>query len=605
MGDPPGPAAAPDAGDDRDRPGTGGKRLRIAGRLALLVATGWLAYRHVRLAWLAEFALDEFQYAHGGWLTGRGGVIYADFFEHHFPLLHHLLGLAWRFLADDPTHILTLRMLYLPVFGLAVACACLLNLRCRQHDDGAAWWTAPALLSVPTLSAMATQLRPDVLGIALFLACLATLRAASEHAGRLRLALAAASGFLAVSALWATPKVAVYAGVPLLAALAVDLVLRRRHRNLDDDGRYLLGHPLGFLAGSSFAAGSIALGLVATGSLAAWWHWAVEFSFAHQEVYPGFGWTKNFSQLLDHSAWLLPLAAAGVVATLRRRPAWPDTDWLLLAAVPATAASFAWQTAPYLYSLIPFTVVAALFAARGVAWSWRACFRRLGGRASPAPLFALLVLALLLAGELRRTDHALVRLQRPGNAGQLETLARLGQMTSPGDAVFSPWAMQVARPSAHFFYFLEAATKRLEAERLRRELVPALRDAGVTVYLHHDLSKRLPPPVRAYLRSHFLPYDPDLWVYGRRYATRSGVATGDFFAVQDGVYFVSPPEALGGQQALRIDGTALDGPIVRLGRGPHRIEYEGDAADVSIVWMPRDGVPFAPRPELLAAEWPD
>lgn len=571
-----------------------------------LVAAG-LAVLHVKLAWLAEFQLDEFQYAHGGWLAGRGGTIYVDFFEHHFPLLHQLLGVVWRFLADDPTHILTLRMLFLPVFGLAVVAGCLAN-RGSGENDGVAWWTAPVLLSIPTLSAMGTQLRPDVLALALFFATLALLRGASSSRGRARTVLAALAGILAVAALWSTIKVAVYAGVPFLAALVADLIRwRERRRTSESDtpeeDEYLLGHPLGFLAGSGATAFVIWLSLVLTGSLAAWWHWAVDFSFKHQEVYPGFSWTRNFFQLLDHSAWLVPLAVVGIVVTIRRHPSASDVDWLLLASLLTTAASYVWQTAPYLYSLIPLTAVLGLFAARGLSSSWAWCRHRdssSGGRT--ARTFAAVLMLLLVAGELNRTVHALERLRQPSNEHQLHTLARLGQMTNPDDAVFSTWAMQVARPSAHFFYFLEAATKRLEADRLNRELVPALRDRGVTVYYHHDLSKRLPPNAWAYLRSHFLPYDQDLWIYGRRYPVTAGTASGDFFAVQDGVYFVSPPDALGGEQVLRIDGIALNGPIVQLGLGPHRIEYKGNAQDVSIVWMPRDGQPFRPRPELIPTE---
>ena len=166
----------------------------------------------------------------------------------------------------------------------------------------------------------------------------------------------------------------------------------------------------------------------------------------HQEVYPGFSWTKNFSQLLDHSAWLLPLAAVGSWSPCVADPP-TDVDWLLLAAVPTTAASFAWQTAPYLYSLIPFTAVTALFAARGLSWCWTRILRT---ESRTTRTFIAALFALLALGELGRSVDALGRLHDLSNERQLQSLARLGEMTNPDDVVFSPWAMQVARPSAHF-----------------------------------------------------------------------------------------------------------------------------------------------------------
>ena len=113
-------------------------------------------------------------------------------------------------------------------------------------------------------------------------------------------------------------------------------------------------------------------------------------------------------------------------------------------------------------------------------------------------------------------------------------------------------------------------------------LVPALRHAQVTVYLHHDLSKRLPAPFWNHLRSHFLPLNQQLWLYGRRFATDDGRDAGtrgggEFFAVKEGVYFVSPPEALGGDQVLRIGGRPVEAPIIHLARGTHRVDYEGSA----------------------------
>lgn len=558
-------------------------------RAVLAAAGAWLAVETVLLAVVAEFGLDEFQYAHGGWLIARGEVIYRDFFEHHLPLLHQLLAGVWLFLADDPTHLLTLRLAFLPVFALSVAAAASLN---RDEALGP-WITVPVLLAVPTLSAMAIQLRPDVLGAALFLASLAVLR--SGRRPRLRGVLA---GALAVLALWATLKVAIYGGLIFLPALVADLWTKRHEKDGKDDA--LLGHPLAFVAGSAAVAAAILVQLLLTGSLGDAWRWCIAFSFEHQRLYPGFAWTDNFLQLLDHSLWLLPAATAGATSTVRglRRGERPAADVLLLAALATTLASFVWQTAPYLYSLVPFTFVLGLFAARGLsaAVSW------MGERASTGSgrrmaVFTGVLLLLFGAFELRQGLRGLERLGERTNEAQLETLARLGEITDPGDPVFHQWAGQVARPPAHFFHFLEAATKIAEAERLAEELVPAMIEKGVSVYYYHRLFPRLPENLQAYLLERFVPMTEDLWIYGSRYEAAGGRAEGTFHAVVDGTYFVTPLESLE-NGTLRLEGRPVNRPVLRLRRGSYAVEYEGGGEEIYLLWLPRDGTPFEPRPDL-------
>ncbi|MEM6456538.1 MAG: hypothetical protein AAF772_15710, partial [Acidobacteriota bacterium] len=135
--------------------------------------------RAAALAVHGAYSLDEYQYAHGAWLIARGQVIFRDFFEHHFPLLHQLLALVWLGLDDDPAHLALLRLTTVPVILLTLWAGWQLN---RRFAGAWAIVTLPAILALPTYVLMATQLRPDPLAAALFLAALALV--ARAHARR-------------------------------------------------------------------------------------------------------------------------------------------------------------------------------------------------------------------------------------------------------------------------------------------------------------------------------------------------------------------------------------------------------------------------------------
>ncbi len=564
--------------------------------LAIMSAVAWLAVTNLRLALLGSFSLDEFQYGHAGWRIARGEVIYTDFFEHHFPLLHQLLGLIWRFLDDDPNHLLTLRLWMLPVFALAVLAGCRIN---RRENGRWALVTAAVLLAVPTLSSMATQIRPDVLSAALFLSALAVLypsRLSPVVRGFL-------AGFLLVAATWGTLKVAYY-GLPFAAALVADAVTWKQRK-----GSLWLGHFPAFLAGVVAALLPIAAYLTTTGSWGDWYRWCIRFSFQHQWHYPGFSWRGNLDQLVQHSWWLVPLAAVGVGMTIRRfmrqdADSWVgDPDLLLLASLVTTFASFAWQSAPYLYSLVPFTLVLCVFAGRGLV----GLARWLLSPSLPVPLrvFASVLLVLLAVGQQRRLDFAFAKLIANDNTSQRDRLARMNAMTAPDESVFHVWGGQISRPAPHYFYFLEAVTMQLEAARLRRELVPAMVEKKVMVYLHHDLFPRLVPEMRAYLVTNFQPLEAGLWVWGRGYQVvreaEGAAAQGEVVALRDGRYFVWPPEALD-HGTLEIAGQPVREPIVELHAGRYPLVYRSDGEravdEIFVMWLPADGRTFEPRPEL-------
>lgn len=555
------------------------------GRRALLLALGalvvyfWLA--HLRLALDKRYSIDEFQYAHGAWLIAQGEVIYRDFFEHHHPLLHQLMAAVFLVAGDEnPNNLIYLRLAMLPFLTLTLAAAWGVNARCSGPFGLVA---ALFVLMVPTFSLMAVEVRPDPLAFSLFLSAVAVL-----YAGRLdRRVRGAVAGFLLVAALWGTLKV-VYYGLVFPAALAADLVALRRRR-----ASFLLGHPWAFLAGAAAAALPIAVYLTWTSSWGAWFEWSIRWSFVHQAHYPGFFWTRNFTQLLAQSSWLFPLAVVGVSSTLRARPGEGSPDWLLLGAVATTLASFAWQTAAYLYSLIPFTVVLAVFAARGLVTAMR-----WAGGARGTGVFVAALLALGAGVEVERSRAAIGKLLLDTNEAQHALLSRLEALTRPDEPVLEIAGGQITRPSVHFFYFFEAVVRQLERDVFAYELPRSMVEKGCIAYMPDARFGRLPEPLRRFLLDNYQPYDRELWFWGRRYRVpEAEELEAGFLAVRDGRYFVWPLAAAGTGE-LAIDGRPLAGPVFELAAGHHRVNYRGRAAELYLIWLPADGRPFEPHPEL-------
>lgn len=568
------------------------KTARRRRLLLILLASGlllWLGSEALRFSLEKSYSVDEFQYAHGGWKIARGEVIYRDFFEHHFPLVHQVMALAWVFLDDNPHNILILRLVMLPFAFLSVLAAASLN---RRWGHGASWVTTILLLATPNFLTLATEIRPDPLALTFFLGALAVL-------GSRRLSLGVRgflSGWLLTIAVWGSQKV-LYYGMIFPAAFVADAIqLRRRPARRS----FLLGHPVTFALGSLVVLLVLALYLLVTGSAGDWFYWCLRWSFVHQEHYPTVSWVTNLQGYLQDHLWLHLFAGLGVWRTidrLRRRtessphaaasPAAVSPDALLLGGLVTAWASYVWQTAPYFYSLLPVTALSSIFAARGLLWSFRA-LRALGRRRAAVAAFGTALLVLLLLGELTHTRTLFARVHQLQNDHQHRVLQQVADMTTPEDPVYNITGGQVSRPSVHFFYFTDAVIRELMADRLAREIPAAILREGCTLYLHDDRFESLPEPLRAFLLSQFQPLSWDVWVWGQRYLPAEGQLTDAFLAVRDGVYYVEPAEAVA-QGELRIDGRRVTGPVVELSRGTHAVEYRGEAQELFLLWLPRDG----------------
>ncbi|WP_141325761.1 hypothetical protein [Myxococcus sp. AB025B] len=107
----------------------------------------------------------------------------------------------------------------------------------------------------------------------------------------------------------------------------------------------------------------------------------------------------------------------------------------------------------------------------------------------------------------------------------------------------------------------------------------------------------LPPGLRGFLDTHYQPYDGDLFLWGQRYDVKNGDRLEDrFLAVRQGRYFVEPASVLE-TGALFIDGQRVTQAELVLERGEHPVRYEGPAERFHLLWLPRDGRRWTPRPD--------
>ncbi|WP_224244514.1 hypothetical protein [Hyalangium gracile] len=553
----------------------------VGGFIAAGVGLGFvlvgLGVQAARLALYKSFSIDEFQYAHAAWLVARGEVPYRDFFEVHLPLVYQALAPVFWLLGDSPLHILALRVgMLLPLVGTCVAAASL-N---RRHGLLAMLLAPALLLATPPFVTLATEIRPDPLAFALFLGALALVSARPASSAR-----AFGAGALLVAAVWGSQKVLFHGGIIGLA-LAVDLVARRGREPA------LLPAPRAFLAGAGAVLALIAAYLTVTRSWAAWWHWCFVWASEHQRHYPGFSWRSYFEPVWKEHPWLFTLAGLGLAATVRRlgsagRRMLSEPDLLLLLALPATFGSYALQRAPFPYSLLPFLGVVAILAARGAA----AVLGALEARAwKVAGASALL---LLLGGQLWRLEE---RLAASRNERQRDVLARVATLTAPGDVAYDNSGGYVSRPHAYFYFYTDAYLRGAIADTLAREVPEALVASGCVLRVDDLRTEGLPASLRRFLTEHYQPLDGDVFLWGQRYeAPAPGALEAKFLAVRDDRYFIEPASALE-QGALFIDERRITEPVFTLSKGEHAVRYEGSARAFYLLWLPRDGQRWAPRP---------
>lgn len=340
--------APPTAAEPRDLP-----RLP-----ALLAAVGvlWLLF-----LFFQDVYIDEVEHMHVAWLIGKLGLRpLHDFFQHHTPLLWHLLSPYYRWGGDGAEGLYYGRAL---VVACAVAMAAGLYgfARGRAADRASALHGfALALLSLAMTSATLVALltlRPETLSAALFglsLLCWA----------RRRLPLDALAGALFGAALYSSPRFAVLGGAFLLLAAKPDALVETSWRRL-----------------AALAAGTLAAVValpVALGDSLQYLRFALLFSALLQQLGDPGLLGRELQQL--HLRMPLLLAAPALMVYLyatfflflppaqRRRLEW-HLAYLLVVVVASVAVCWPY---PYVQNFYPAILLAVVQCAEfGVRLDWR------------------------------------------------------------------------------------------------------------------------------------------------------------------------------------------------------------------------------------------
>lgn len=553
-----------------------------AALLAALAVGFWVLA--LRLGLAKYFTIDELDFAHAGWLISEGRVLYREIFEIKFPLFFELLSFPFFAFGDDSGVLVWLRAQMAIIWTSTAALGAWLAWR-RVGVWGLS--VVPLWLSLPMTLARLTEIRPDVLALALYVLALALASSGLEPRRR-----GLAAGFVLMAAIWASYKVVFYGWI-FGPAFLRDLLARRT------GGRLWLGSPLAFLGGA-LAFWLVAFSdLASSGSLAAWWELSVGWSARHQAEYPGFPWTRYTLAFLARGAVVVLLALLGLWAGWRR--AWSSAapaaaeatrdHALLTGSLLGSGLVLVVQTVTFPYNHVPMAFFLAVYGAFGLSWALQSSrtprhrqFR--GWRRGVGAVLVVLVSAHFAFGALQAWWMG-----SDTHAYQLRVLDELLELTGPQDALYDNSGSFVVRPHAYFFYKTDAMIRRSMGERLVDEVPRAIVTSEAKGMLMDLRFPDLPAELRRVLLRNFQPYDDEIFLWGRRYDSRkAGEET--FYAIETGRYFVPrlPAGAI-----LRVGGRPVGEEPFVLEQGVHEVSYEGTDAVFHVLWLPRNGETYTPK----------
>ncbi len=507
---------------------------------------------------------DESQHLQAAWLVGQGQVPYADFWEHHAPLLYYLLAPLTRWLAEGPAVYFAGRAAML--VGAAGALALVWRLA-RPLGAAPAASALVLLAFLPSFVELTTEVRPDVPALATWLAALLFL---VEWRQRGRPARLWAAG-LALGVTGALTPKAIYGAIGMAVAVAVAAF----DGTPGGPGRSLAGL-LRLAAGAGAPVLASLVGLWLAGGAAAL-DGFVEHVLARNLDFPDF--TKHTPIGAEGLGFGL-LAAAGVGLAARHEGrallAHPLHGPLLVPAAVVSAALLLPATpAVYRHAWLPVVAVGAVYA--GLALAELGAWARARRGRGPA---ALAVLA-LVSGLVVPAGASLREALRERNAGQLRVMRLELRHACPGEPVLDGTGLFVFRPAAHRFRVLINGVRYWVANGVVPEerLVEDLQRSRPRVVYPDWRVRAMIGPFAGFLEARYVPLPDGLLVPGASIAARGGVGRARVELPVPGPYRLVASPGL----EIAIDGRPAAPGLVALDAGDHEVAWSGPGGRVRLV----------------------
>jgi hypothetical protein len=529
----------------------------------------------------AKLDPDESQHLHVAWLIAQGRVPYADFWEHHMPLLPYALAPVTRWYAERPEVYFAARAI------MAVMAAATLGL---VYALGGRLGPGVGAVAVILLAFQirfvqhSVQVRPDVPALVTWLGCVLLLVCWGER-GRARWLWAAGLALGLTATL--TPKAA-FLGIG--AALVVlsspcepSPTLPRR-----------LGRLACLAAGTAVPLAVLLTWLAVAGGGPALRAFVQDVVVANLR-FPDF--IKQTAVGVEGIGFVL-LGLVGVALTLRRHGwralAHPVHGPLLIPAAVLSAILLVPRTpAVYSYTWLPVVAIGSLYAGLALLAAVDRA-RTHAGRRSTAILALVLVATVIVP---LAVECVLTVPRNRDNEADLRRMRRELAYACPGEAVLDSRPLAVFRPTALRYASLVRGLRTwiaqgvISSEALAGDLRRARAPVGV-----YDSRLAIGGPVSALIARYYIRQPDGLLVAGADLALPGGAGeTGVDLLVPGRYEVVATPDV-----TVTIDGVVAGPPATWLGEGRHRLSWSGAAGTVRLSIVPC----AERRPEALSRPAP-
>jgi dolichyl-phosphate-mannose-protein mannosyltransferase len=506
---------------------------------------------------------DESQHLHVAWLIEQGRVMYADFWEHHMPLLPFALAPVTRWFADQPDIYFAARAI---MAVTAAATLCLVYVL-GGHVGPGVGVAAVVLLAVQVrFFQHVIQVRPDAPALLTWLVTVLTLVRWRERDREQWLWIAGLA--LGLTATF-TPKAAFLGlGVAAVILASPSPSLSRTLRRLACVATGCAVPLAAFFVWLAAAGGRRALSAFVEDVVVA----NLRFpDFIKQTAVGGEG------------AGFVALALIGVAMTVHRLGLRvlrdPVHGPLLIPTVLVSLVLLLPSTpAVYSYTWLPVLAAGSLYAGSALVAAVERVRAGAGMRSIMILMLAVvggLVLPLVVFGALTFPPNR-------GNAVELERMRRELAYACPGEAVLDARALAVFRATALRYPSLVRGVRTwikqgvIPSRALIEDLWRARAPVGVL-----DSRLRDDGPISAFIEKYYVLEPDGLLVVGASVAVPEGAGDADVELLVPGRYEMTMPP--GGRAT--IDGAVLE-PGAWLREGRHRVSWNGERGVIRLTIAP-------------------